>query len=309
MQRKNAQHWRSQENEYLKIPNQFPNLQSYMNALEVPTESPLYASYASRPPVPMGRATKYTQVPDQLRDTGFTPAYQFVSVPLQYEQRTAGDQIWNQTTPAMMRQHHRHDELQQIDAPLNYFTRPVMISESYSTAPVNKFAHDTIYRHDPREMHTPLEHDTMGRHHQASDMHYNNIPQTMTEMNELLNLPKQAAPYADQFQMPPSKKLLRRQGSLGPDDSVSQTSPDGYKGDPAAGIRNLADHLNCALWLTNLDPKMQTHEIFEKIDAGAVSAFGITRPQRIYTMAAAKLVFKHPEAAARFIHQCESGAI
>lgn len=107
-----------------------------------------------------------------------------------------------------------------------------------------------------------------------------------------------------EFQMPPSKKLLRRQGSLILGEEPSKASTGGYKGNPRTGIRGLADQLNCALWLTNLPPDCKEWEVLSVVDTGAVIACKITRPQGTFVKAAAKLGFKHPEAAARFIRRC-----
>ncbi|QSZ35734.1 hypothetical protein DSL72_006856 [Monilinia vaccinii-corymbosi] len=304
MQREDAgPYWGPAQTGHLNNPNQLPMPQP-----------PMHDSYTAKPPVSVRKAIKYMPMPAQFADREVATKYQFVDPPSAHghEQRHVGGQMymWNQNGPAAMTQH-RYGEAQQVDFPADHFPRFVTIAESYSSTATNYFPNHAMHRHKPREMQTPIQHNTTYRHPPDSGMHYNGAPQTTTEMNHVLNMPKGAVPYADQFQfrMPASRKLLRRTGSLGPGDSVSQTSSGGYRGHPASGIRNLASNLNCALWLTNLHPHVQPREVFDKIHTGAVSAFEIARPKGFFVMSAAKLVFKHPAAAARFVILCGSGAI
>ncbi|THV52214.1 hypothetical protein BGAL_0085g00030 [Botrytis galanthina] len=177
----------------------------------------------------------------------------------------------------------RRHETGQISPLPNYFTHSKAFSASYS-AP-----------HYPSDAAHQFDNQTQT---------YN--PHTITSMNAELDLPPPIDPYASQFSLAPSRKLQRRNNSFVPSEEDSQTSSGNYKGNPRAGIRGLSDHLNCALWLTNLAADVQAHEVFDEIHTGAVTAFEITRPQGEYIMSAAKLVFKYPEAAARFKDQCES---
>ncbi|TGO58134.1 hypothetical protein BCON_0058g00160 [Botryotinia convoluta] len=195
----------------------------------------------------------------------------------------------------------RRHETGQISPPPNYFTQFTTFSESYSgiVAPTYNAHQDTYHGSQnptfPQEPQYPPNHPAQSHN-----------PHTINSMNAELDLPPPIDPYASQFSLPPSRKLQRRAGSFVPSEEDSQTSSGNYKGNPRAGIRELSDHLNCALWLTNLAADIQADEVFDEIHTGAVTAFEITRPQGEYIMSAAKLVFKHPEAAARFQEQCGS---
>ncbi|KAF5875706.1 uncharacterized protein Bfra_011469 [Botrytis fragariae] len=171
----------------------------------------------------------------------------------------------------------RRYETGQISPPPNYFTRSTTFSESYSGSVTPTY--------------TPPQNTYHDTHNSSSSLN------SIFPLNRPLRLTIQSSP---------SRKLQRRNGSFVPSEEDSQTSSGNYKGNPRAGIRELSDHLNCALWLTNLAADIQAHEVFDEIHSGAVTAFEITRPQGEYIMSAAKLVFKHPEAAARFKDQCES---
>ncbi|KAF7885298.1 uncharacterized protein EAF01_011363 [Botrytis porri] len=201
----------------------------------------------------------------------------------------------------------RRYETGQIPPPPNYFTRSTTFSESHSGS--------VTPTHMPRQntdsdIHNPFF--SQESHYPSDATNQNNnptqtyIPHTINSMNLELDLPPSIDPYASQFTLAPSRKLQRRNGSFVRSEEDSQTSSGNYKGNPRAGIRELPDDLNCALWLTNLTADIQAHEVFDEIHTGAVTAFEITRPQGEYVMSAAKLIFKHPEAAARFKDQCES---
>ncbi|KAF7957327.1 hypothetical protein EAE96_002913 [Botrytis aclada] len=201
----------------------------------------------------------------------------------------------------------RRHETGQVSPPPNYFTRSTTFDDSYSGSitPTHTPRPDT-----DRDIQTPTFPPSPHYPSDTTNQHNNPIqtynPHTISSMNLELDLPPSIDPYASQFSLPPSRKLQRRNGSFVPSDDDSQASSGNYKGNPRAGIRDLPDDLNCALWITNLAADIQAHEIFDEIHAGAVSAFEITRPQGEYVMSAAKLVFKHPEAAARFKNQCQS---
>ncbi|KAF7875305.1 hypothetical protein EAF04_002477 [Stromatinia cepivora] len=311
------QYWQPQQ-EHPNSPN-FDSMPQPSMHTPIPfNNGPLHGVHIAMPAVPFGEGTGYMQMLQQpLNSETFTthipfgkgPKYmsmspqfvnpeqrQFQHPPFQDEQRHAGGQMWNQNDSAAISQHRRR----QIGPPPNYFTRSVTVTEAYSTNPPDGSSHNT-HQHNASNTYAP--------HHPKNTMPQQNrpqVPHTVTEMNEELNMPHESEPYADQFQMAPSKRLQRRKGSFIPDEDESQTSSGNYKGNPRAGVRGLPDHLNCALWLKNLPADIQAHEVFEQIHTGAVSAFEITRPQGIYVMCAAKLVFKHPEAATRFKNQCES---
>ncbi|KAF7867050.1 uncharacterized protein EAF02_009836 [Botrytis sinoallii] len=183
----------------------------------------------------------------------------------------------------------RRHETGQISPPINYFTQFASFSASYSGSVTPTYTPLQSTNHDIQTPNFPLApYYPSDKTHQFDNRVQSYNPHTITSMNAELDLPPSIDPYASQFK------------------EDSQTSSGNYKGNPRAGIRGLSDHLNCALWLTNLAADIQAHEVFDEIHIGAVTAFEITRPQGDYIMSAAKLVFKHPEAAARFKDQCES---
>ncbi|TGO32855.1 hypothetical protein BHYA_0283g00030 [Botrytis hyacinthi] len=201
----------------------------------------------------------------------------------------------------------RRHETGQISPLPNYFTHSTTFSASHSGGvtptytPLQSTNHDVQTPNFPPAPHYPADET-----HHFDNRNQNYDPHTITSMNAELDLPPPTDPYASQFSLVPSRKLQRRNNSFVPSEEDSQTSSGNYKGNPRAGIRGLCDHLNCALWLTNLAADVQAHEVFDEIHTGAVTAFEITRPQGEYIMSAAKLVFKYPDAAARFKDQCES---
>ncbi|TGO10943.1 hypothetical protein BTUL_0121g00160 [Botrytis tulipae] len=201
----------------------------------------------------------------------------------------------------------RRHETGQISPLPNYFTHSRTFSASHSGSvtpthtPLQGTNHDIQAPTFPPAPHYPSD-----ATHQFDNRNQTYDPHTITSMNAELDLPHLIDPYASQFSVVPSRKLQRRNNSFAPSEEESQTSSGNYKGNPRAGIRGLSDHLNCALWLTNLAADIQAHEVFDEIHTGAVTAFEITRPQGEYIMSAAKLVFKYPEAAARFKDQCDS---
>ncbi|KAF7915414.1 hypothetical protein EAE99_010187 [Botrytis elliptica] len=201
----------------------------------------------------------------------------------------------------------RRHETGQISPPINYFTQFASFSASYSGSVTPTYTPLQSTNHDIQTpTFPPAPHYPSDATHQFDNRVQTYNPHTITSMNAELDLPPSIDPYASQFSLAPSRKLQRRNGSFVPSEEDSQTSSGNYKGNPRAGIRGLSDHLNCALWLTNLAADIQAHEVFDEIHIGAVTAFEITRPQGDYIMSAAKLVFKYPEAAARFKYQCES---
>ncbi|KAI9647005.1 hypothetical protein NHQ30_005006 [Ciborinia camelliae] len=292
-----AQYWGPWNDPHLNKANFFPMPQQNMNAQATFAfaNAPVHGTYMARPPVPVGQTTGYMQMPNQsLHPEAPTPR-RFADPPFPNEQTCGGGQMWENNGSAAMG---RHQQEPQQMAPPNYFTRSVRVTETYASNPFTADNNTVMPQNDSSHRKAP-------RRQKKAQKLNSYVPHTVTEMNEQLNMPKEAEPYADQFQMVPSRKLQRRRCSLADGEEESQTSSGGYKGNPAAGIRNLPDHQNCALWLTNLPADIQPHEVFEVINTGAVSAFEVTRPQGVFVKSAAKLVFKHPEAAARFIDRCE----
>lgn len=72
-------------------------------------------------------------------------------------------------------------------------------------------------------------------------------------------------------------------------------------GQGAKSIKNLQDHLNCSVFVSHLPKDVQHHEIFNVINTGSVVSLHIMRPVSWNPFCAAKIVFKYPEGAARFI--------
>ncbi|KAF7875303.1 hypothetical protein EAF04_002475 [Stromatinia cepivora] len=67
------------------------------------------------------------------------------------------------------------------------------------------------------------------------------------------------------------------------------------------GIKNLADHLNCSVFVSHLPEKVFYKEIFPIITTGSVIAVYIEGPIPGCPFSTAKITFKYPEGAARFI--------
>ncbi|KAJ8064219.1 hypothetical protein OCU04_006567 [Sclerotinia nivalis] len=72
------------------------------------------------------------------------------------------------------------------------------------------------------------------------------------------------------------------------------------------GIKNLADHLNCSVFISHLPEKVYYHEIFSIINTGSVISAYIDDPIYGCPFSTAKITFKYPEGAARFIEQANS---
>ncbi|ESZ90828.1 hypothetical protein SBOR_8773 [Sclerotinia borealis F-4128] len=66
-------------------------------------------------------------------------------------------------------------------------------------------------------------------------------------------------------------------------------------------IKDLADNLNCSVFVTHLPEEIKHHEIFAVINTGSVISLHIMGPVVGCPFSAAKIVFKYPEGAARFI--------
>jgi len=109
----------------------------------------------------------------------------------------------------------------------------------------------------------------------------------------------------------PSTMLLKKQGILpAREEDRSGTK---YLGDKSsnsfrAQIRDLADHLNCSLWITGIPVSVTISEIFDFIRCGAVFALHLSPPNNDHPKIAAKLVFMTPESAGRFMEQSKTEA-
>ncbi|KAE8447766.1 hypothetical protein EG329_010160 [Mollisiaceae sp. DMI_Dod_QoI] len=71
-------------------------------------------------------------------------------------------------------------------------------------------------------------------------------------------------------------------------------------------IRDLADDVNCCLWVTMLPPDVSEKEFLAVIDTGAVFAVHINQPNPTHPCCAAKLVFMKHTAAVAFLIKCNS---
>ncbi|KAL3418289.1 hypothetical protein PVAG01_10005 [Phlyctema vagabunda] len=73
-------------------------------------------------------------------------------------------------------------------------------------------------------------------------------------------------------------------------------------------VTGLPDHLNCALWITGIPAEADYSDVFAVINTGAVFCLHLNDPTDQHSTKAAKLVFKKPEEAARFLYQTRSQA-
>ncbi|CAG8980884.1 hypothetical protein HYALB_00013547 [Hymenoscyphus albidus] len=86
---------------------------------------------------------------------------------------------------------------------------------------------------------------------------------------------------------------------------LGDTRSKSYK----AQVNHLADHLNCALYLTDIPLTITFDKVFDAIDCGTVVAIDIKEPAGIYTLKAADVIFTRPESAAAFLAKIEKGII
>lgn len=80
--------------------------------------------------------------------------------------------------------------------------------------------------------------------------------------------------------------------------------------DSNASAEYLPDNQNCALWLTNLPPKVTTNELLQSIrNIGRIWCTFINQPDNVmHLTAAAKVVFFSPEAAQSLLYlSCTEG--
>ncbi|TGO21014.1 hypothetical protein BPAE_0248g00080 [Botrytis paeoniae] len=101
-------------------------------------------------------------------------------------------------------------------------------------------------------------------------------------------------------------------GSLpsGPTGSMTQSihsrslsTQSSYKatGQGTKAVRDLADNLNCSLFVSHLPEDVKYKEIFAVITTGSVVSAHINEPIPSHPFSAAKVTFKYPEGAARFM--------
>jgi hypothetical protein len=63
----------------------------------------------------------------------------------------------------------------------------------------------------------------------------------------------------------------------------------------------VADHLNCALWITRFHPHASLGRLFDQVRTGTVFAVSVNPPEGVNPTCAVKLVFMRPSAAAHFL--------
>jgi hypothetical protein len=99
----------------------------------------------------------------------------------------------------------------------------------------------------------------------------------------------------------PNQMALVQQGLLTPSAHSSANSNTGYQGDLSSNsylvqLPNLPDEENCALFVTNIPPRVTHPDMFDRIHVGPVFALHISPADATHSMQAAKLVFMDPEA-------------
>ncbi|KAF7926101.1 uncharacterized protein EAE97_010401 [Botrytis byssoidea] len=85
--------------------------------------------------------------------------------------------------------------------------------------------------------------------------------------------------------------------------SRSLSTQSNYKetGQGTKAIKDLADNLNCSLFVSHLPEDIKYKEIFAVITTGSVVSVHINEPIPGRPFSAAKITFKYPEGAARFM--------
>ncbi|TGO64787.1 hypothetical protein BOTNAR_0084g00180 [Botryotinia narcissicola] len=73
------------------------------------------------------------------------------------------------------------------------------------------------------------------------------------------------------------------------------------KGQGTKAIKDLADNLNCSLFVSHLPEDVKYKEIFAAITTGSVVSVHVNEPIPGHPFSAAKITFKYPEGAARFM--------
>ncbi|KAH6673667.1 hypothetical protein B0J14DRAFT_638660 [Halenospora varia] len=113
-------------------------------------------------------------------------------------------------------------------------------------------------------------------------------------------------------QLPPIASLLRPdfrssrmnlniRGQSDPSYAPLVRTNSNYRGERNSRlIRNLPDHTNCSLFITNIPVKTTIAEIFDVINTGAVSSLHVQPATNIHSTNAAFLVFMTPQGARAF---------
>ncbi|KAF5875708.1 uncharacterized protein Bfra_011471 [Botrytis fragariae] len=85
--------------------------------------------------------------------------------------------------------------------------------------------------------------------------------------------------------------------------SRSLSTQSNYKatGQGTKAVRDLADNLNCSVFVSHLPEDVKHKEIFAVINTGSVVSVHINEPIPGRPFSAAKITFKYPEGAARFM--------
>ncbi|TGO81208.1 hypothetical protein BPOR_1272g00010 [Botrytis porri] len=92
------------------------------------------------------------------------------------------------------------------------------------------------------------------------------------------------------------------------EDSLRWQRTSNYKaaGQGSKAVRDLADNLNCSVFVSHLPEDVEYKELFAVITTGSVVSAHINKPIPGRPFCAAKITFKYPEGAARFIAQVSS---
>ena len=94
----------------------------------------------------------------------------------------------------------------------------------------------------------------------------------------------------------------QRSGTFVP-ASMLRAGP-GYQ--PLPGKPQVDPSVNCALWVSNLPPETQMHNIFQHLRTGAIFCVDIKAPGMGYQTAGADICFKNHAAAELFLLQTQS---
>ncbi|KAE8447765.1 hypothetical protein EG329_010159 [Mollisiaceae sp. DMI_Dod_QoI] len=110
----------------------------------------------------------------------------------------------------------------------------------------------------------------------------------------------------------PSDMVVEQGTLLAPEAGTFIASNGRYQGNRNSNtnkrqIANLADVLNCGLFLQNIPGNISLANIFDMIDTGAVYALHIMPPNGLHSTCAAKLTFMTPEGAAKFLVKAQLG--
>lgn len=133
------------------------------------------------------------------------PPYQFTNPELAQEHECFGGPMWKNGVQNAIRHQQRPLPIPPLS---NNYTRSFTVTEKYSALVTN----------GPREMPQKISlRESFPNNHNTAHLQGNtqkpHLPKTVTEMNEEFNMTKEVGSIAKNFQMPPSKKLLRHQDS------------------------------------------------------------------------------------------------